>query len=458
VDRITGAVWPTPSRILVFENEGFDLHWVSANGTAADSTVRLATQFGTPDVLPGGRWAVGQLSSGQLALLSLADGAELAVTRRGVLPMGDVKQSDLLFGTSPHWVEPGYLVYAAGDGVLTALPFDASKQRVTGGPVPLSSGVRMEAGFGYGEFAIAHDGTLVYVPGTNQLYTIIGFVTPQGRIDTLPFPRDAYTQPRISPDGTELAVQVRDAVGGWRVLLMNLATGVRQTVAVEGNYRAFPASWVPPTSRELLIGLWDPVQFKSYGLRLQSLETGQGQELHLPGASYITVAPDGRSIVFSDWRTGDLFLRSLGADTTRTRVNARGVAASFSPDGRWLAWGGVDGAVEVSPVPPTGAVYAIAERGQMPVWTPKGDAVIYRFGSAYYRVHLSTAGAFRADRPTQLVEGSFLSTFAWNHAMSPDGRLLVLLNSPERRAETLKVITGFPAMVEQLARANQVPR
>ncbi len=458
VDRITGAAWPTPSRILVFENEGFDLHWVTANGTAADSIVRLTTQFGTPNVLPGGRWAVGQLSSGQLALLSLSEGTELAVTRRGVLPMGDVGQSDLLFGTSPHWVEPGYLVYGAGDGVLTALPFDGSKRRVAGGPVPLTSGVRMEAGFGYGEFAIAHDGTLVYVPGTNQVYNTIAFVTPQGRIDTLPFPRDAYNQPRISPDGTTLAVQVRDAVGGWRVLLMNLANGVRQTVPVAGNYRAFPASWVPPSSREIMIGLWDPVQFKSYGARIQSLETGQGTDVRLPGASYMTVAPDGRSFVFSDWRTGDLYLRSLGADTTRTRVPARGVAASFSPNGRWLAWGGVDGSVGVSPVPPTGAVYAIAERGQMPVWTPQGDAVIYRNGSGYYRVHLSTAGGFRADRPQLLVEGSFLSSFSWNHAISPDGRLLVLLNSPERQSATLKVITGFPAMVEQLARANQSAR
>jgi hypothetical protein len=358
-----------------------------------------------------------------------------------------------LFGTSPHWVPPGFLVYATGDGVLMALPFDASKRQVRGGPIPLASGVRMEAGFGYGEFAIAHDGTLVYVPGTNQLYDNIAFVTPQGRIDTLPFVRDGYNQPRISPDGRKLAVQVRNALGGWQVLLMDLANGVRQPIPVEGNYRAFPASWLP-SGRELMIGLWDPVEYKSYGARIQSLETGKWTDLRLTNASYMTVAPDGRSFVFSDWRTGELFLRSLGADTTRTRVPGRGFAASFSPDGKWLAWGSVDGAVAVSPVPPTGAVYAVAERGQLPVWSPKGDAIIYRNGSRYYRVHVSTVGGFHADRPQVFVEGPFLSTFAWNHAMSPDGRLLVLLNSPERQMSTLKVITGFPTMIEQLAREN----
>ncbi len=102
VDRITGATWVSADRILVFENEGFDLHSVSASGATADTTMHLATQFGTADILEGGEWAVGQLSSGQLALLSLKNGLELAITRRGVLPLDSVRQTDLLFGTSPR--------------------------------------------------------------------------------------------------------------------------------------------------------------------------------------------------------------------------------------------------------------------------------------------------------------------------------------------------------------------
>jgi eukaryotic-like serine/threonine-protein kinase len=352
VDRITGASWATADRILVFENEGFDLHWISASGVRADSTVHLATQFGTPDALPGGEWAVGQLSSGQLALLSLTNGTELAITRRGVLPVDSVQQSDLLFGASPRWLSPGYLVYGAGDGVLTAMPFDGTNRKVLGEPIPLITGVRMEAGFGYAEFAISRDGTLLYLPGRNQLYVNIAFVSPGDGIDTLPFPRGPYTQPRLSPDGTLLAAQARNPVGGWEVLVMNLLTGERQKVEVQGNYRAFPASWLP-SGRELLIGLWDPVQFLNYGARIQSLETGKWTDIHLTGASYMTVSRDGRSFVFSDWRTGDLYLRSMGTDTTRIPIPARGFGASFSPNGRWVAWGGVNGAVAVSPVPPT---------------------------------------------------------------------------------------------------------
>jgi hypothetical protein len=111
----------------------------------------------------------------------------------------------------------------------------------------------------------------------------------------------------------------------------------------------------------------------------------------------------------------------------------------------------VNGSVAVSPVPPTGAIHTVAEQGEKPVWTPSGDALIYRNGSEYFRVPITTTSDFRAGKPRLLVRGSFLSTFAWNHAMSPDGRLLVLLNSPEVDSPSLRVITGFPTMVQRVA-------
>ncbi len=246
-------------------------------------------------------------------------------------------------------------------------------------------------------------------------------------------------------------------MSGWELLLINLATGLRRQVVVEGNYRAFPASWLP-SGHELLVGLWNPVQFLNYGARIQSLDDGSWRDIHLAGASYMTVSPDGRSFVFSDWRTGELFIRSLSADTARTRIPARGFAASFSPDGRWLAWGGVDGTVSVSPVPPTGAIYPVAERGGMPLWTPKGDGLIYRDRSRYFVVPIATAGGFRAGRPRLLVEGPFISTFAWNHDIARDGRLLVLLNSPEKTARKLGVIAAFSSAVARVAPARTTAR
>ena len=83
--------------------------------------------------------------------------------------------------------------------------------------------------------------------------------------------------------------------------------------------------------------LWSRVQeAKRRGARIQSLETGKWSDVHLRGASYMTIAPDGKTFVYSDWRTGDLFIRPLENDSTRTRIPARGFGASFSPDGKWV--------------------------------------------------------------------------------------------------------------------------
>ena len=452
VDRPVGAVWASRDSILLMENEGFNMRWVPTSGGGSDSTIALTTQFGTPDLLPGGRWAVGQLSSGQLAVLSLDDGRLQAITRRGVLPLDSVKQADLLLGASPKWVPGGHLVFGTGDGVLMALPFDGARRRVLGEPATVLAGVRIEEGFGYTEYALAQDGSLIFVPGANQNYGRMAWVNRNGTLDTMPFPRGSYTQLRLSPDGRRLAVQRRDPLVSGEVVVLELATGQRQRMAVEGNYRTFPASWTP-SGNELLIGLWDPIQFLNHGARMYTLSGVPLFDLPVRGVSYMTIAPNSKDFAFSDWRTGELFLRALRGDTSRTRIPGRGFASSFSPDGHWLAYGSTDGGVAVSPVPPTGAVYQVAERGQQPLWSPRGDRLVFRDGRRFFEVVVSTStkGGFRVGPPRFVAEGPFVRTFAWNHSMAPDGRLAVVVARPEGSLRELVVVTGFAGELGRIA-------
>lgn len=450
VERPGGATWPTDDRILLFQQDGFQMTWVSASG-GVQSVVTLETQFGTPSTLPGGQWVVGQLSSGQLGLLSLDGATQLAITRRGVLPLDSVVTADLLFGASPTYVSTGHLVFGSDDGVLMALPFDSRRLQVMGSPVPVVSGVRIEEGYGFAEYALSPDGTLIFVPGLNQLHGNVVMINTDGSLDTLPLPRARYSQLRMSPDGARFAAQLQKPVGGWDVIVMDLATGVRRVVPVEGEYRAFPAAWFPD-GRTLMVGLWDPVRFLIRGVRLYGLESGRWEEVvDSDDGSYLTVAPNGRDFVASDWRTGDIFVRAVRDDTTKIRIPARGSAASFSPDGRWLAWGGVDGGVAVSSVPPTGAIHPVVQRGQQPLWSPDGRFLIYRDGRRFYEVPVSTENGFRAGLPRLVAEGPFVRTFAWNHSIAPDGRVVTLASVPGRSTRELGVITGFHGMLEQLA-------
>src|SRR5207244_11625270 len=143
------------------------------------------------------------------------------------------------------WVAGGHLLFGTGDGVLMALPFDGARRQVLGEPATVLAGVRIEEGFGYTEYALAQDGTLIFVPGANQNYGRIAFVNRDETLDPLPFPRGSYTQLRLSPDGRRLAVQRRDALMSGEVVVLEVETGQRQSIAVEGDYRTFPASWSP---------------------------------------------------------------------------------------------------------------------------------------------------------------------------------------------------------------------
>ena len=69
------------------------------------------------------------LTTGQLAVLNRDTEA---VTQLG------------LAGVSPHYLPTGHLVYAALDGSLRAVPFDARTLEVTGNPVPLIEGVSVK--------------------------------------------------------------------------------------------------------------------------------------------------------------------------------------------------------------------------------------------------------------------------------------------------------------------------
>ncbi|MEO8479471.1 MAG: protein kinase [Gemmatimonadota bacterium] len=441
VERPVGAVWRAPDEIILFQLDGFQVRRISPSG-GRDSTLTLQSQFGAPRMLPGGAWIVGHLGSGQLALYSLAQDRVFAITRRGVMPPDSVQISDMLVGFSPEYVDSGHLVFGTGDGILMALPFDPDTHEVRGSAFPVLDGVRIEEGFGFAQFVIGPDGTLIFVPGRSQLHGVIAFLEPDGHLDTLPLPRGQYTQPRMSPDGNHLAVQVTKPAGGWEILILDLEGGVTQRVEVAGNVRAYPGSWTPD-GRELMVGTFRPVGNSFLGARMYTLANRTWRDLPSLDGSYLTIAPDGERFVYSNFRTGALYLRSLDGDTTSTPVSARGTAASFSPDGKWLSWGGADGGVAVSPVPPTGAIFSVAERGQQPLWTPDGRRLIYRDGRRFFEVTVDGAGGFRTGKPRLIAEGPFIRTFAWNHTMSKSGRLAAMVALPGDDTRVLGVTTGF---------------
>ena len=126
-----------------------------------------------------------------------------------VLSLDTGEQRSLVRGTSGTVTAAGHLVFAR-EASLWAVPFDTDSLTVSGEPAPVVEGV---LGSSIGGYALAGDGTLVYLPsvgGAGADSTELVWVDRvTGEETPLAAPPRLYAQPRISPDGTRVAVSIR---------------------------------------------------------------------------------------------------------------------------------------------------------------------------------------------------------------------------------------------------------
>ena len=204
---IRGASWGADDQII-FGTENDGLFRVSGGGGEPETVTTPDPEQGEdnhswPFRIPGRSSVLfvvsgggSPLTTGQLAVLDLDTGA---VTRLG------------LAGVSPHYVSTGHLVYAVEDGSLRAVPFDVASFEVTGNPVPMVEGVTVENS-GAANFSLSNNGRLVYTLGVGirGAQRQLAWVDREGREEPIAAPPRRYTYPRISPDGTRVAIDVRD--------------------------------------------------------------------------------------------------------------------------------------------------------------------------------------------------------------------------------------------------------
>lgn len=77
--------------------------------------------------------------------------------RRSVLPNA----------SAGHILATGHLIFVRS-GSLWAVPFDRDHLAIAGKPVPVVTGVRVLVG-GEAQYAVASNGTLVYLPGKDEI-------------------------------------------------------------------------------------------------------------------------------------------------------------------------------------------------------------------------------------------------------------------------------------------------
>ena len=96
-------------------------------------------------------------------------------------------------------------------GTLRAVAFDLARLETRGASVPVVPDV-VTTNLGGVDAVVAGDGTLAYVSGGSggdrRARTLV-WVDRQGRETPIPVPPRAYFLPRLSPDGTRIAVMCK---------------------------------------------------------------------------------------------------------------------------------------------------------------------------------------------------------------------------------------------------------
>lgn len=195
-------------------------------------------------------------------------------------------------------------------------------------------------------------------------------------------------------------------------------------------------AWSPDGSRIYYIGLDGSDQ---YAIWVQQADGGaQAQRVAKAGsgASGLTVAPDGKSIVFGAYSENSWNLFRVSLDTPNVvkpyiDTPANEVSPAFSPDGKWVAitsdQGGRSEAFIYSYPDPSARVQISAGGGGEPVWSRDGKSVFYRNGPAMLEAKLATSPSMRViTRDTAIAQmGSIVQGgLAAAYDVAADGRFL----------------------------------
>ena len=391
-----GVSWGTDDMILY--GQGSDGIW-RVPGTSGTPEVVITMEDGEfahgPQVLPGDEWVLFTLRP---AGVSVWDAAQIVMQslvtgERVVLIEG---------GRDARYVETGHLVYAL-NGVVFAVAFDRDARQVLGGPVPLVEGVRDTNVTGAVHFSVARNGSLVYVPGSAGSDDVVSlvWVGRDGDEERIPAPPRAYDRPRVSPDGTRVAVDIADG-DNTDVWIWDLARETLTQLTFDEGVDDFPL-WTPDSAR---------VVFRSTreggGLFWKAADgTGQVERLKEGIARPYAWSADGR-LIFE--QAGDIGVLTMeGERTVEMLLDAefREAEPALSPDGRWLAYQSRETGtplIYVQPFPniDDGLWNVSLGFGRNPVWSPDGRELFYRSRTDLMVAQIETEPTFSSRTPEPL--------------------------------------------------------
>ncbi len=419
---------------------------------------RVPAAGGTPEALTTLDSDQGESSHGSPHLLP--DGDTLLFTANSVEDRKVVVQSletgerkIVLEGAADaRYVPTGHLVYAQA-GTLMAVGFDLGQLEATGSATPILDGVLQVGGPNSpAHLAFSDTGTLVYIPSrvNPRLESTLVWVDREGTVQPLGAPPRPYSQPRLSPDGQRVIVQIASSAGPDLWVLYDIRSETLSRFTFQNGQ--FPL-WTPDGERITF-------QSRRLGGRPKLFwkaadGTGIPEQLsegELPHTAH-SWSPDGKVLAFSERSpafNSDILLLPLEGERkpqTFLRTPSNETGPVFSPDGRWLAYRSNESGrqeIYVQPFPATGAKWLIStEGGEEAVWASSGE-IFYRNGDRMMAVEITTEPTFTAGTPKLLFEGSYYSYGPRaEYDVTQDGQRFLMVKTGEQKVTELNVVENW---------------
>jgi len=454
-----GGSWDRNGKIVYTQAYNTGLWIVSEGGGDA----RMLTK---PDAAKGelGHWWPQILPDGDHVLFT-AYRTPLDTATIEVLTISSGERRVILTGgVYGFYVPTGHLLFAVGESIR-AVPFELDTLRVNGVPRTVVDDVAMNLTDGAAAFDVSETGTLAYLPVDSYVAeTNVVLVDRAGKESSALPKADRYTNPRLSPDGSRLSVDIRSAnsPGDIWVFEVGRSGGTRLT-ADEG--RDFGAEWTPD-GKELIFSSERPF----FDLYRRAADATRPEEPLLAGTyDHYTgsVSPDGKLFTFVlAVPGGELWTVNLQGPPKAARYFANGFNLghpAISPNGRWMAYDsdesgqGVDVFIQSFPDPNQKRLKVSPAHGSEPMWTRGGRELVYREGDNVIAVDIDPATGVSGP-PRVLFSGPYPSNQGWtrprSYDVTPDGERFLLTKLPgeQPRPRIVVVLNWFDELRTKVPR------
>jgi serine/threonine-protein kinase len=338
-------------------------------------------------------------------------------------------------GSDARYVPTGHVVYALDDD-LFAIPFDLETLSVNGGPVPLVEGVFRASIAASANYGVSNGGSLAYVAGSGaSAQRTVVWVDRQGREEAIKVPPRAYVYAMLSPDGTRIALDIRDQEND--IWIWDLTRETLARLTFDPGLNRVPV-WTPDGKRVAFTAQRD----RGENIYWQAADGSGAPEplAEVPNRSTAPLAfsPDGTQLLFAE-TVAPRNISRIRLDGERKpefllETSFSEDNAEISRDGRWLAYQSNESGrqeVYVRPYPDlnAGKWQISASGGTRPLWNPNGRELFYYIApGTLMSVPIESGATLRAGTPQVIFQGQFAAPLTGRqYSVSPDGRRFLMI-------------------------------